>query len=125
MKTYDQYPPRMEWDTFYAMFKGVNAILSRKAGDIIVEQRIAELPEGSDFGSSDRWNVIFGALSYPDYDSEAKTYSLPETAADMEDRIKRFLRDELMAMDFGEGMIDCFLRDPDAFAAFFAPVGTC
>lgn len=121
MKTFETYPPRMEWNVFFAMFKGVNEILSRKAGDLIVEQRIAELPEGSDFGSSDRWCVIFGALSYPDYDSEAKTYSLPETPAEMEARIKRFLKDELMGRDMGEGMIDCFLDNPDAFATFFAP----
>lgn len=121
MKTFETYPPRMEWDVFFAMFKGVNETLSRKAGDLIVEQRIAELLEGSDFGSSDRWCAIFGELSHPDYDNEAKTYSLPETAAEMEARIKRFLKDNLMMRDMGEDMIDCFLADPDAFAAFFAP----
>mgnify|MGYP001350224819 CR=1 FL=1 len=122
MKTFDKYPPRMEWNEFFAMFRGVNEVLSRKAGDILVERRIAELPEGSDFGSSDRWHVIFGGLSYPDYNQDDKTYSLPETPAELEDRIKRFLRDEMIAMDFGEGMIDCFLADPNGFAAFFAPV---
>lgn len=53
-----------QWKAFFDEWKKLPDDIRMKAERKCVDERIAQLPEGSDFGSSDKWHTIYGAFSY-------------------------------------------------------------
>ena len=113
---------RNEWKAFFDLYKDVNLVLRQKLEDLIIEEAMEDWPEGEGFGSSDRWCVIFNKFEGPEYDEETEEYYLPETTEEVEERVKRVIRDHCVNIKGdSETIVDCFLDNPDAFAKLFAP----
>jgi len=121
MRTSKEYI-RSEWDEFFDLYKQVNEILRKKAEDLIIQDALEHWPEDHGFGSSDRWHSVFGELARTAYNEETNEWSLPTEVSEVEVTVKDYLRNRLSFYGFSKEMIECFLKDPDAFKSFVTPV---